>query len=86
MKFLKSRTKNALFLCSVQQFQKAIVLFQVSARKFFLLQSLVQKSKSLDLGPKKLDLGSFGLEFENNIVIFEISALELVYLQNFVVE
>ena len=30
-----------------------------------------------------LDLGIFGLEFESNIVIFEISTLEFVYLQNF---
>ena len=29
------------------------------------------------------DLGIFGLEFENNIVIFEISTLEFVYFQNF---
>ena len=28
-------------------------------------------------------LGSFGLEFEKNIVIFEISTLEFVSLQNF---
>ena len=28
------------------------------------------------------DLGIFGLEFENNIVIFEISTFEFVYLQN----
>ena len=28
-------------------------------------------------------LGIFGLEFENNVVIFEISALEFVLLQNF---
>ena len=28
-------------------------------------------------------LGSFGLEFEKNIVIFEISNLEFVSLQNF---
>ena len=28
-------------------------------------------------------LGIFGLEFENNIVIFEISTLEFVKLQNF---
>ena len=31
---------------------------------------------------KMADLGIFGLEFENNIVIFEISTLEFVYLQN----
>ena len=29
------------------------------------------------------DLGIFGLEFENNIVIFEISTLKFVKLQNF---
>ena len=28
-----------------------------------------------------LDLGNFGLELENNIVMFEISALKFVYLQ-----
>ena len=33
-----------------------------------------------------LDLGIFGLKFENNIVIFEMSALEFVYLHNFVQE
>ena len=33
-----------------------------------------------------LDLGIFGLKFENNMFIFEISALEFVYLQNFVQE
>ena len=30
------------------------------------------------------DLSIFGLEFENNILIFEISPLEFAYLQNFV--
>ena len=30
------------------------------------------------------DLSIFGLEFENNIAIFEISTLEFLKLQNFV--
>ena len=30
-----------------------------------------------------LDLGIFGLELENNIITFEISTLEFVYLPNF---
>ena len=34
--------------------------------------------KCLYLGPKLLYLGIFGLEFENNIIIFEISTLEFV--------
>ena len=29
------------------------------------------------------DLGIFGLEFKNSFVIFEISTLKFVYLQNF---
>ena len=29
------------------------------------------------------DLGTFGLEFENNFVIFETSTLEFVCMQNF---
>ena len=33
-----------------------------------------------------LDFGIFGLTFENNIVIFEISALEFVYLENFLAD
>ena len=32
------------------------------------------------------DLVNFGLEFENNIVIFEMSSLEFVELENFVQE
>ena len=36
------------------------------------------KKKSLNLGPKTPDLGTFGLEVENYFVIFEISTLEFV--------
>ena len=32
------------------------------------------------------DFGIFGIEFENDIVIIEMSALEFVLLQNFVNE
>ena len=42
-----------------------------------------KKTKCLHLGPKMPDLDIFGLEFENNFVIFEISTLEFAYLQNF---
>ena len=37
-----------------------------------------KKKKRINLGPKMSDLDIFGLEFENNIVIFEISTLEFV--------
>ena len=36
------------------------------------------KKKSLNLGTKTPDLGTFGLEVENYFVIFEISTLEFV--------
>ena len=35
-----------------------------------------KNKKSLNLGPKIIDLGIFGLGFENNIFIFEISTLD----------
>ena len=35
-----------------------------------------EKTKCLNLGTKTPDLGIFGLEFENNSVIFEVSTLE----------
>ena len=35
-----------------------------------------KKQKCLNQGPKMPYLGVFGLEFENNIVIFEISTLK----------
>ena len=45
---------------------------------------LVQKQKSLNLGPKMPYLRIFRLEFKNTIVIFEISVLEFVLLQSLV--
>ena len=59
-------------------FEKNIVVFVISILEFVLLQSLVQKRKSLNLRPKMPDLGIFWLEFENDIVIFEISTLEFI--------
>ena len=60
------------------QFESTIVIFEISVLEFVLLQSLVQKQKSLNLVPKMPYFDFFGLEFENNIVIFEISTLEIV--------
>ena len=48
------------------------------------LRNFVKKCKCLNLGPIIPYLGIFGLEFENNIAIFEISTLEFVKLRNFV--
>ena len=60
------------------EFENVIVMFQISVLEFVLLQSSVQKLKSLNLGPKMPYLRIFGLEFQKNIVIFEISTLEFV--------
>ena len=61
-KILKHGTKNVLFRCFTQQFWKTIVIFEITALEFALLQSLLQKKKSLNLEPKMPDLRYFGLE------------------------
>ena len=38
------------------EFENIFVIFEISVLKLVLLQSLVQKQKSLNLGPKMLDL------------------------------
>ena len=50
----------------------------ISALEFALLQSLIQKQKTLNLGPKMPDFRILGLELEIIIVIFEISLLKFV--------
>ena len=58
-----------------QQFLKAIVIFEIGALKFSLLQ------KPLNLGPTMSDLRIFGLELQNIIVIFEISSFEFAVME-----
>ena len=48
------------------EFENIIVMFQISVLEFVFRQSLVQKQKSLNFGPKMPYLGIFGLEFEKN--------------------
>ena len=43
-----------------------------------LIANSGKKQKCLNLGAKIFYLGIFGLEYENNIVIFEISTFEFV--------
>ena len=50
------------------KFEIFFVIFEISVLKFVLLQSLVQKKKSLNMGLKMLDLSSFRLKLENNII------------------
>ena len=60
------------------EFQKTIVIFEISTLKFLYLQSFAKKQKCLNLGPKLPYLGIFGVEFQKTIVIFEISTLKFV--------
>ena len=52
------------------------LMSEIRLLEFVLLQTLVQKQISLNMGPKMPDLGIFLLELENNFVDFEIIALE----------
>ena len=62
------------------------LIFEIVTLKYVYLQRLIHKLKSLNLGSKMSYLGIFGLKFENNIFIFEISALEFVPLQSLVLK
>ena len=44
-------------------FENNIFIFQISTLEFVLLQSLLQKLRSLNLGPKMPDYSNVGLEF-----------------------
>ena len=75
----KFGTKNAVFGYFWARIYKGIiVIFEINTLKFVNLQNFTKKRKCLNLGPKIHYFGIFGLEFENNIVIFEISTLEFV--------
>ena len=47
------------------EFEKHIVIFEISVLEFVLLQKFGAKLKILNLGPKIRGFGTFGLEFEN---------------------
>ena len=74
---LKCETKNVSLGIFGQEFQKTIVIFEISTLKFVYPQNYMEKQEYLNLGRKTLNLGIFGLAFENNIVIFEISTLAI---------
>ena len=61
-----------------KNFKKPIAIFEISALKLVYLQNFTKKQRYLNLGPKMPALCIFGLEFENNIAILEISTHEFV--------
>ena len=70
--------KCLIWLIFGKNCKETIVIFEISPLIFVYLQKFTKKQKCLNLELEMPDLGIFGLEFENNIVIFEISNLELV--------
>ena len=62
-----------------QEFKKKpIAIFEINTLKFVYLQNFTKKQKCLNLVQKIPDMGVFGLEFRNDIVVFEISTLQFV--------
>ena len=53
-------------------------IFETFTITFDYLQNFTLKQKYLNFRPKVPDLGIFLLEFENDIVIFEMSTLRFV--------
>ena len=61
--------KCLIWVFSGKNFKNTIVRFEISTLKF-ICKILLKKQKYLNLRPKMSDLWIFGLEFENDIVIF----------------
>ena len=77
-------TKNALFRYLWARILKSYCHTRNQHPQICLFANFTKKEEFLNLRPKMPHLRSFQLEFENNIVIFEISTFEFVQLQNFV--
>ena len=60
----------------LQYLKKTKVIYEISILEFVWLQNSGKKPKYPNLEPKMPDLGVLGLEFENNIAIFEISTFK----------
>ena len=64
----------------VLEFKKAFAIFETPGICLIPNFSFLKKY----LGPKMAYMHLFGLKFESNIVIFEITTPEFFWLQNFV--
>ena len=63
---------------------KPILSYLKSAPSNLSKWKISGKNKCLNFGPKMPYLGIFGLELENNIIMFKVSTLEFVKLRNIV--
>ena len=79
MEIPKFETKNDLFgYFWARIFKNYCHIWNWHPRTYLLAKISGKKQKCLNLGPKMPYLGIFGLVFENNIVISEISSLKFV--------
>ena len=61
--------------------QKCLIwVFSNQRLRVCLISKFGAKIKILNLGLKTSYFGIFGLEFENNIIVFEINELDFAYL------
>ena len=77
-KMPKFGTKNALFEYFWARIKKNYCHIWNQHPQMSLFAKFHEKTKMPKFGIKMADLGVFGLEFENNIVIFQFSSLEFV--------
>ena len=78
-KIHKFGTKNAWFGFFWARIKKhPIAIFEISTLRFVYLHNFTKNRKCLNLRPKMPSLGILGLEFEYNIVIFEITFLKFL--------
>ena len=61
-----------------------IVIFEISALKYVLLQNLAQEIKILKFGSKNARFPYFWAGISKYYCLFEISVLEFVFLQSLV--
>ena len=79
MKMPKFGTKSVFLGYFLARILKKLLSYLKLAPSILSISENSRKNKKcLSLGPQMPDLSTFGLEFENNIVIFEISTLEFM--------
>ena len=66
IKILKFLTKTVLTGYFQLDLQKSNIVFEISIFELVNIQSFIEKQKNFKLGPKKLYLGTFGLQFKKN--------------------
>ena len=60
----------------VLEFERTVVVLEISTLKFVKVQSFMENKETLSLGPKMPYFGTFRQKFENTIFILENSTFE----------